>query len=76
VVGGQLVPQVTRVSTDNVLVVRAKWKMDKIFEGGGAPDPVVQVPVAGHLTGPGRPGLPAFPGLPPEARDDQDPTGS
>lgn len=32
-----------RVVTDNVLVVRAKWKMDKIFHGGGAPDPVVSI---------------------------------
>lgn len=32
-----------RVVTDNVLVVRASWKMDKIFAGGGAPDPVVDI---------------------------------
>lgn len=32
-----------RVVTDNVLVVRAKWRMDKIFAGRGAPDPVVSV---------------------------------
>ena len=32
-----------RVNTDNVLVVRAKWKMDKIFRGGGAKDPVVDI---------------------------------
>jgi hypothetical protein len=32
-----------RVTTDNVLVVRAKWKMDKIFAGGGAKDPVVSI---------------------------------
>lgn len=32
-----------RVVTDNVLVVRAKWKMDKIFAGRGAPDPVVSI---------------------------------
>jgi hypothetical protein len=32
-----------RVVTDNVLVVRAKWKMDKIFHGGGAVDPVVAI---------------------------------
>jgi len=38
-----------RVSTDNVLVVRAKWKMDKIYAGGGAPDPVVDI-VNGHGT--------------------------
>lgn len=33
----------TRVSTDNVLVVRARWTMDKIYQGGGAPDPVVDI---------------------------------
>ena len=38
-----------RVSTDNVLVVRAKWKMDKIYAGGGAPDPVVDI-INGHGT--------------------------
>lgn len=38
-----------RVTTDNVLVVRAKWKMDKIYTGGGAPDPVVDI-VNGHGT--------------------------
>jgi len=32
-----------RVVTDNVLVVRAKWKMDKIFHGGGEVDPVVNI---------------------------------
>jgi len=32
-----------RVWTDNVLVVRAKWRMAKIFAGGGAPDPVVGI---------------------------------
>lgn len=32
-----------RVTTDNVLVVRAKWRMDKIYAGGGAPDPVVSI---------------------------------
>ena len=32
-----------RVTTDNVLVVRAHWRMDKIFKGGGAPDPVVDI---------------------------------
>jgi hypothetical protein len=32
-----------RVVTDNVLVVRAKWKMDKIFVGGGEVDPVVNI---------------------------------
>ena len=32
-----------RVVTDNVLVVRAKWRMDKIFTGRGAPDPVVSI---------------------------------
>lgn len=38
-----------RVTTDNVLVVRAKWKMDKIYAGGGAPDPVVDI-IHGHGT--------------------------
>ncbi|HEY3338744.1 MAG TPA: DUF3048 domain-containing protein [Propionicimonas sp.] len=38
-----------RVTTDNVLVVRAKWKMDKIYAGGGAPDPVVDI-IDGHGT--------------------------
>jgi hypothetical protein len=33
----------SRVHTDNVIVVRARWTMDKIFEGTGAPDPVVQI---------------------------------
>jgi hypothetical protein len=32
-----------RVATDNVLVVRAKWKMDKIYGGSGAVDPVVDI---------------------------------
>jgi len=32
-----------RVVTDNVLVVRAKWRMDKIFHGGGEVDPVVNI---------------------------------
>ncbi len=32
-----------RVTTDNVLVVRAKWKMDKIFTGSGGKDPVVGI---------------------------------
>lgn len=36
-----------RVSADNVLVVRAHWAMDKIFAGGGAPDPVVDI-IHGH----------------------------
>lgn len=36
-----------RVTTDNVLVVRAKWKMDKIYHGGGAVDPVVSI-INGH----------------------------
>ena len=38
-----------RVTTDNVLVVRAQWTMDKIYAGGGAPDPVVDI-VNGHGT--------------------------
>lgn len=38
-----------RVTTDNVLVVRAKWTMDKIYAGRGAPDPVVDI-VNGHGT--------------------------
>jgi hypothetical protein len=38
-----------RVVTDNVLIVRARWKMDKIFVGRGAPDPVVSI-VNGHGT--------------------------
>lgn len=33
----------TRVSADSVLVVRARWTMDKIYQGGGAPDPVVEI---------------------------------
>ncbi len=32
-----------RVVTDNVLVVRASWKMAKIYPGGGDPDPVVNI---------------------------------
>lgn len=32
-----------RVTCDNVLVVRAKWKMDKIYTGSGADDPVVDI---------------------------------
>jgi hypothetical protein len=32
-----------QVNTDNVLVARAKWKMDKIYPGGGDPDPVVSI---------------------------------
>jgi hypothetical protein len=32
-----------QVTTDNVLVVRAKWKMARVFAGGGAPDPVVGI---------------------------------
>lgn len=32
-----------RVRTDSVLVVRARWTMDKIYAGGGAPDPVVEI---------------------------------
>jgi len=36
-----------RVHCDNVLVVRAAWRMDKIFEGGGAPDPVVDITHSG-----------------------------
>ncbi|PFG17257.1 Protein of unknown function (DUF3048) [Propionicimonas paludicola] len=32
-----------RVRTDNVIVIRARWGMDKIFEGTGAPDPVVHI---------------------------------
>jgi hypothetical protein len=38
-----------RVTTDNVLIVRAKWMMDKIYAGGGAPDPVVDI-INGHGT--------------------------
>jgi hypothetical protein len=38
-----------QVNTDNVLVVRAKWTMDKISKGGGAPDPVVDI-IHGHGT--------------------------
>lgn len=33
----------TRIAPDNVLVVRARWTMDKIYPGGGAPDPVVEI---------------------------------
>jgi len=32
-----------RVRTDNVIVVRARWGMDKIYAGTGAPDPVVHI---------------------------------
>jgi Protein of unknown function (DUF3048). len=32
-----------RVRTDNVIVVRARWGMDKIYQGTGAPDPVVDI---------------------------------
>ncbi|MBA3021862.1 DUF3048 domain-containing protein [Propionicimonas sp.] len=32
-----------RVVTDNVLVVPARWRMAKIYPGGGDPDPVVSI---------------------------------
>ena len=32
-----------RVRTDNVIVIRARWRMDKIYAGTGAPDPVVEI---------------------------------
>lgn len=32
-----------RVRTDNVIVIRARWRMDKIYVGTGAPDPVVDI---------------------------------
>jgi hypothetical protein len=36
-----------RVHCDNVLVVRAAWRMDKIFAGTGAADPVVDITHSG-----------------------------
>ena len=32
-----------RISTDNVLVIRAHWSMDKIWSGTGGTDPVVDI---------------------------------
>jgi hypothetical protein len=45
--GNHVLADGERVRTDNVLVVRAKWTMDKIYAGGGAPDPVVEI-INGH----------------------------
>lgn len=33
----------TQLTAENVLVIRAKWWMDKIWEGGGGADPVVDI---------------------------------
>ncbi len=32
-----------RVTADSVLVIRARWYMGKIYSGGGAPDPIVDI---------------------------------
>lgn len=41
--GKHLMSNGVRISTDNILVIRAHWKMDKIYPGGGAKDPVVDI---------------------------------
>lgn len=41
--GEHVVEGGTRLTADNVLIIQAKWWMDKIWKGGGAADPVVDI---------------------------------
>lgn len=41
--GPQIMQDGQRVTADNVLIIRARWYMGKIFPGGGAADPVVEI---------------------------------
>ncbi|WP_345578565.1 DUF3048 domain-containing protein [Tessaracoccus lubricantis] len=41
--GPHVVEGDTQLVCDNVLVIQAKWWMDKIWKGGGAADPVVDI---------------------------------
>lgn len=41
--GAHVLADGTRVTVDSVLIISASWKMDKIWAGGGAQDPVIDI---------------------------------